>query len=118
MVEMTNQEVIKDLVATSKKAQLQIEDYSQAEIDQCVKVIGKAIYDHAEVLATEAHNETGFGNIPSKINKHTGITAVMWYYLKNQKSVGVIEEDPINQVVTLAKPMACTFLLLSQGSSS
>ena len=105
MVEITNQEVIKDLVATSKKAQLQIEDYSQAEIDQCVKVIGKAIYDHAEVLATEAHNETGFGNIPSKINKHTGITTVMWDYLKNQKSVGVIEEDPINQVVTLAKPM-------------
>ena len=68
-------------------------------------MIGKAIYDHAEVLATEAHNETGFGNIPSKINKHTGITTVMWDYLKNQKSVGVIEEDPINQVVTLAKPM-------------
>ena len=97
--------VIKELVATSKKAQLQIEDYSQSQIDQCVKAIGKAIYDHAEILATEAHNETGFGNIPSKINKHTGITTVMWDYLKNQKSVGVLEEDPINQVVTLAKPM-------------
>lgn len=102
---MTNEEYIKNLVRTSKEAQLKIEDYTQEEIDKCVKVIGKAIYDHAEVLATEAHEETGFGNIPSKINKHTGITTTMWHYLKDQKSVGVIEEDPIKQVVTLAKPM-------------
>lgn len=102
---MTNQDAIKELVAKSKEAQLEIEDYTQEQIDRVVKVVGKAIYDHAEILAKEAAEETGFGNVLSKINKHTGITTVMWDYLKDKKSVGVIEEDPLKQVITLAKPM-------------
>lgn len=102
---MTNQEVINTLVAKSRKAQLLIEDYTQVQIDQVVKAVGKAIYDHGEILSVEAVEETGFGNVASKIGKHVNVTMLGWHFMKDKKSVGIIEEDPVNQLVTLAKPM-------------
>ena len=102
---MESKKAIAELVARSKKAQLKIEDYSQKETDKLVKVISKAIFDHAQVLSAEAVAETGFGNVEGKMGKHLSVTMAGWHFMKDKKSVGVIEEDPINQVVTLAKPM-------------
>lgn len=102
---MSNTEIIKNLVAKSKKAQLEIEDFDQEQTDKLVKAIGKSIYDNAEMLSKEAAEETGFGNVQGKMGKHINVTMANWHYMKDKKSVGVIEEDPINHVVTLAKPM-------------
>ena len=102
---MSNEQIIKELVAKSKKAQLEIEDYTQEQTDRLVKAIGKAIYDNAEILSNEAIEETGFGNLPGKMGKHVNVMTANWHYMKDKKSVGVIEEDLINHVVTLAKPM-------------
>lgn len=102
---MENQKIMNELIERSKKAQLAIEDWSQEKTDQLVKAIGKAIFDHAEILSQEAIDETGFGNLPGKIGKHKSVTMANWHYMKDKKSVGVIEVDPINQIVTLAKPM-------------
>lgn len=96
---------IETLVEASRQAQLSIEDYTQEEIDLVVKTLGKAIYDHAEILSQEAVEETDFGNVESKIGKHVNVTMLGWHFMKDKKSVGVIEEDIEKQLITIAKPM-------------
>lgn len=96
---------IEELVKKSKIAQLSIEDYSQEQTDKLVRAVGKAIFDNAQVLSQEAVEETHFGNVEGKIGKHYSVTMAGWHFMKDKKSVGVIEEDFENQVVTLAKPM-------------
>ena len=102
---MEPKEYIAELVAKARKAQAQIADYSQEQIDALVRAVGKAGYDNVEDLAKRAVEETKMGRVDSKIVKNRKSTMVAWYYLKDKKSVGVVEEDPIEQIVTIAKPI-------------
>lgn len=102
---MEERSIIDELVENAKKAQAEIESYTQEQVDALVKVIGKTIYDHAEELAEEAVSETGFGRIDSKVYKQQKACAAAWYYLRDKKSVGAIDYDAVNEVVTFAKPV-------------
>lgn len=101
---MTEQQYIDMLIEKSKKAQKAIENYTQEQTDALVKAIGKVIYDNGDMLSKEALEETGMGTFESKSLKHT-MTANLWNYMKDKQSVGVIDDDPINGIVTVAKPM-------------
>lgn len=96
---------IKELIEKAKAAQKIYEQFGQEQVDAIVKVVGKTIYDNAEILAIEAVEETGMGNVSSKIKKQQGVAVSHWSYVKDKKSVGVINEDPISQVTTYAKPL-------------
>lgn len=102
---MEEKSIIDELVEKAKKAQAEIEGYTQEQVDALVKAIGKTIYDHAVELAEEAVSETGFGRVDSKIYKQQKACAAAWYYLRDKKSVGAIDYDTINEVVTFAKPV-------------
>lgn len=102
---MEPKEYIVELMAKARKAQAQIADYSQDQIDALVRAVGKAGYDNVETLAKMAVEETKMGRVDSKIVKNRKSTMVAWYYLKDKKSVGVVEEDPVEQIVTIAKPI-------------
>lgn len=97
--------MIDEMLEKAKKAQAEVENYTQEQVDALVKAIGKAIYDNAEMLANEAVTETGYGRVDSKIYKQKKATAAAWYYLRDKKSVGIIDNDTINGVVTFAKPV-------------
>lgn len=96
---------IDDLILKAKAAQQELETYTQEEVDRIVKTIGKTIYDNAELLAQEAVAESGYGRVDSKTWKQKKSCMAAWVYLRDKKSVGIIEEDPINQTVTYAKPV-------------
>ncbi len=97
--------IIADLMAKARKAQAAIEDYSQEQIDAVVKAIGKAGYDNAELLSTMAVEETHMGKVESKIVKNRKMTSTTWYYLRDKKSVGIVDENVAEQIVTIAKPI-------------
>ena len=82
-----------------------METYTQEQVDALVKIVGKTIFDNAEILAEEAVSETHYGRVDSKIYKQQKATAAAWYYLRDKKSVGIIDNDTINGVVTFAKPV-------------
>ena len=102
---MEEKTVIDEMLEKAGAAQAEIENYTQEQVDVLVKLIGETIYDNAELLAEEAVRETHFGRVDSKIYKQKKATAAAWYYLKDKKSVGIIENDTVNQVVTFAKPL-------------
>lgn len=97
--------IIDELIAKGRAAQAIVASYNQKQIDAVVRAIGKVGFDNAELLSEMAVAETKMGRVDSKVIKNRKATSVAWYFLKDKKSVGVVEEDPINQIVTIAKPV-------------
>lgn len=95
---------VEDLVDKSRVALEQLEGFSQEEIDSGVKAIALAIKDHAEELAIEAVEETGLGNVESKIAKNKEIGMGVWWSMKDKKSVGIIDEDEEKGIYYVAHP--------------
>lgn len=102
---MDTKEYISGLVARSKVAQEVFGEFTQEQVDAIVKAVGKHFYDNAVRYSTLACEETKMGRLDAKITKHQKVTVGHWAYLKGKKSVGIIDEDPVNQVVTYAKPL-------------
>lgn len=96
---------VSDIVKAAKEAQKIFETYTQEQVDVVVKAVGKVIYDNAETLAIEAVEESKLGNVASKIAKQRGAAMSHWMFMKGKKSMGIIEEDLINNVITYAKPI-------------
>jgi acyl-CoA reductase-like NAD-dependent aldehyde dehydrogenase len=85
--------VIEEMVEKARIAQQKINYYNQEQTDEMVRIIGKAIYDHAKELAEEAAEETQFGNAEAKQTKNEFFSSALWYHLKDKKSVGEIERN-------------------------
>ena len=98
---MTNQE----RVEKARKALAQIENYTQEQIDKLVYESAKIIYKNAEPLAEMAVKETGLGSVQDKIAKNTDTPTAFWDYLKDKKSVGIINEDPKLGLIEIAHPV-------------
>lgn len=95
---------VEDLVERSRVALDQLEGFSQEEIDTGVKAIALAIANHAEELAIEAVEETGLGNVESKIAKNKEIGMGVWWTMKDKKSVGIIDADEEMGIYKVAHP--------------
>lgn len=95
---------VEDLVSKSRVALEKIELFSQEEIDNGIKAMALAISDHAEELAIEAVEETGLGNVKSKIAKNKEIGMGVWWTMKDKKSVGIIDEDEEKGLYYVAHP--------------
>ena len=96
---------IEVLIEKAKVAQARILDSSQEQIDSYVRAIGKIIYDHAEVLAKEAIDETQMGRYEDKVMKNKGKSKMIWRDLQGKKSVGIIKKDDEKGITYVAKPM-------------
>lgn len=102
---MDTKEYISGLISQARVAQQEFETYTQQQVDACVRVIGKAIYDHADPLAKQAVEETGMGLYEDKILKNTGKAKAVWQALKNEKSRGIIAYRKELGLVEIAKPI-------------
>jgi len=94
-----------DLITAARSAQSIFEEFSQAQVDACVRAVGKVVFDNAETLAVDAVDETGMGNVHDKFLKNQGKSRNVWNYLKNKKSIGVIEAKNEEGIITVAKPV-------------
>ena len=102
---MDSREYIKEMVEKSRVAQKAFESFNQEEVDQVVKVIGKVVYDNAELLARMAVDETKMGVYEDKVAKNRGKSKTIWNDLKDKKSVGIIGKEEERGLVLVAKPI-------------
>lgn len=102
---METKDYLEQLLAAARIAQAEFSTYSQERVDSAVRAIGKAVYDHAEELATLAVEETGMGRVDSKIAKCRNKAKSTWWRMKGQKSRGIIERDAQHGIVKVAKPI-------------
>lgn len=99
-------ESISELIAKARAAQAEFEkSATQESVDAIVKAIAKVIYDNADPLAKMAAEESGMGVYADKINKNKGKARVIWNFLKDKKSVGVISRDDETCITEVARPM-------------
>ena len=103
---------IDEQLALAKKAQLQIDNYSQEQVDEMCLAIGWEVYkdDNIEKLAKMAVEETAFGNVESKIIKHKRKVGGVLYDIKGVKSVGLMERNEESGISKYANEKWVVFL--------
>ncbi len=95
------------LVERSRKAQEQISNYTQSQVDDLIRAMVWAVAEEkiAEKIAKHTVEETQLGNYDGKYLKIFRKTRATLFDIIDDKSVGIIEEDPARNIVKIAKPM-------------
>ncbi|MEO0437790.1 MAG: aldehyde dehydrogenase family protein [Pseudomonadota bacterium] len=98
---------IAELVARSRAAQKQIEHYSQEQVDELITAMVYAVAreDRSKEIAQYTVDETRLGNYEGKFLKIHRKTRATLMDIIDDKSVGVIEEDPERNILKIAKPI-------------
>lgn len=96
---------VRTLIKEAKQAQKELATFSQQQIDRIVQAVSEATYDDRERLAKMASEETGFGLWQDKILKNSFASKTVYNYIKEMRTVGVVNEDPINKVTEIAVPV-------------
>jgi sulfoacetaldehyde dehydrogenase len=98
---------IAELIARSRAAQAQIENYTQEQVDRLIRGMVWAVAKSgvAEEIAQHTVDETQLGNYDGKFKKMFIKTRAALMDIIDDKSVGVIEELPERNIVKIAKPV-------------
>lgn len=105
---------VSEQMELARKAQAAVAEYTQEQIDEICLAIGWEVYkdDNIEKLARMAVEETGYGNVESKILKHKRKVGGVLYDVKAAKTVGLIERDEANGISKYAKPVGVICAIL------
>ncbi len=90
------------LAAKALTALEQFKGFSQVQVDRIVEAMTKAGVANERYLAEFAVEETGIGNVEDKVIKNHFGTQVVYDYMKDAKSVGVIDEK--DGIISIAEP--------------
>lgn len=101
---MTNQECIDLLMKNAHKALAELAKFDQEKIDELCRACCDEFRAYGEELAKEAVEETGMGNVESKIAKNCGTPVGVWWALKGKKSIGIIKRDKEKALTYVAHP--------------
>jgi len=104
---MEKEKIIGDLLIRARKAQAQIENYTQEQIDDVCLSVAWEVYNDANIheCAKIAVEETGMGKYEDKITKHKVKVLGVINDVKGAKSVGLIEHDEKKKIRKYAKPV-------------
>ncbi|KXY45933.1 bifunctional acetaldehyde-CoA/alcohol dehydrogenase [Bacillus cereus] len=99
------QEVVNSLVENGKEALKALESYTQEQVDHIVHEMALSGLDQHMPLAKMAVEETGRGVYEDKCTKNIFATEYIWHSIKKDKTVGIIHEDPHEEVIEIAEPV-------------
>lgn len=88
---MSIQEV-RDLLTKAKQAQSVYATFSQEKVDKIVEAMSMEVRKHEVELAKMAKEETGFGRWEDKVIKNKFAAEVVYEYIKDMKTVGILAE--------------------------
>ena len=106
-VDLSPKEEIRGLVERSRVAQKEIENYTQEQVDELIRAMVWSVARPgvAEEIAQFTLDETQLGNYEGKFLKIQRKTRATLMDIIDDKSVGILEEDPERAIVKIAKPM-------------
>jgi sulfoacetaldehyde dehydrogenase len=106
--EVIVEEYISELITRARKAQKAAERLTQHEVDELAAAIAWEFVSNeklVEELAEFSFNECRMGDVQSKIIKTISKCRGVYFDVKNQKSVGIVEEIPEKGLIRIAKPV-------------
>ena len=95
---------VRELIGAAKKAQAELAEKTQEEVDRIVRSIADAGVRNARRLAEMAHEDTGFGKVEDKIIKNIFASQGVYEYIKDMKTIGELERDDARKMRTIAVP--------------
>ncbi|MDN6293614.1 MAG: bifunctional acetaldehyde-CoA/alcohol dehydrogenase [Alkalibacterium gilvum] len=98
-------DTIDQLVTKSHKALEEMRELDQNQIDVIVKQMALAGLDNHMTLAKMAIEETGRGVYEDKIIKNLFASEYIYHSIKDNKTIGVINENVHNGTVEIAEPI-------------
>jgi acyl-CoA reductase-like NAD-dependent aldehyde dehydrogenase len=111
-VEIKRREVdIEGVMQNAVNAAAEFRRLDQVQTDRIVEAVYRAGFNNRVHLAKMAFDETHLGVLKDKIIKNVIATRVVYKDLQNQKTAGVISEDPINGIVEIAQPLGPIFAI-------
>src|SRR6516162_6013959 len=99
-------------VKRATEASRALRELDQEGVDRIVWAMTVAGLEHAVELAELAMEETHFGVLEDKVLKNYIATEFLYDYLKDKKSVGVIDEDRERALQYVAEPIGVVLALL------
>ena len=99
------QKMIDELVVKAKKASEEYLKLDQEQVNNIVKAMSMAGLEHHMELAKMAVEETGRGIYEDKITKNMFATEYIYHSIKNEKTVGVINENDEEGYLEIAEPV-------------
>ena len=98
----TARQAIDQMAAKALKAAEEFKGFTQEQVDRIVEAMTRAGVENKVKLAEMAVEETGIGNVEDKVIKNHFGTQVVYDYMKDGKSVGVIDEA--DGIISIAEP--------------
>lgn len=96
---------VRNLARLGKIATEQIADYTEEQIDRILRNMVKVAAENSVMLAKMAVEETGFGKVEDKTYKNHMASTLLYKSIKDMKTIGVIQENVIDQVIDIATPV-------------
>ena len=75
----------------AQEAQKRLREFSQSQLDTITEAVAVAFENRAEELAKLAVEETGFGNVPDKIEKNRFASREVLCAIRDLKTVGILQ---------------------------
>ncbi len=103
--EQSAEQYIQTLIDRANRAQQAFMSMNQEQIDEIVQAMALAGMDKHMHLAKLAVEETGRGVYEDKITKNMFATEYVYHSIKNEKTVGVIEDNDFDSFQKIAEPV-------------
>jgi len=103
---------VRTKVEKAYQAWLKYRNYSQEQVDAIVEAMAAAARSEARRLAEWAVQETGYGNVESKIAKNLLCADLLARKIRPLKTVGVLREFPEEKIVEIGVPLGVIAAIL------
>ncbi|MFC5703120.1 bifunctional acetaldehyde-CoA/alcohol dehydrogenase [Cohnella faecalis] len=103
--EVSSQTEVHRLAERARRAFEAYMELDQEQVDKIVQQMALAGLDKHMLLAKMAVEETGRGVYEDKITKNLFATEYIYHSIKNEKTVGVIEDNPYESYRKVAEPV-------------
>ena len=94
-----------EILDRAQLAAAEFHQFNQEQTDLIVKAVFEAGFNNRVKLAKMAQEETGMGVWEHKVIKNVLGTQLVYESIKNEKTVGVISQDPLTGITEIAQPL-------------
>ena len=102
---VNSEETLMQNISQIKLAQKKFSTYSQKQVDDIFRAVAVVVNENRIELAQMAYEETGMGVMEDKVIKNHFASEYIYNCYKNEKTVGIIEEDTAYGYARVADPI-------------
>src|SRR5690242_4709945 len=92
----------RNLASVAHRAFQQFEHFTEEQVERILAEISKAGIANAEILATLAQEETGYGTVEHKTLKNLFCARDVYDAIKPMKTIGIVSENKDKKVFEVA----------------